>query len=97
MNRVETQRSDKTSSMHEGPSEEAKHLANADAAIMLIECLILTLVEQGLVTTQEVVGTVEAALRTKLQMVADQEHPRIAAVAVGVLTRLSNSLAAKKP
>jgi hypothetical protein len=90
------QRPDGISSVADGPSEELKHLANGEAAIMLIECLILTLVDQGVLTTQQVVGTVEAALRTKTQMVADREHPRIATVAVGVLTRLSNSLAASK-
>jgi hypothetical protein len=97
MNRDEApQRSDEISSVTDRPSEEVIHLADGEAALMLIECLMLTLIEQGVLTTQQVVGTVEAALRTKRQMVADREHPRIAAVAVGVLTRLSNSLAASK-
>jgi len=82
--------------MRDGPSEEVKHLADAEAAIMLIECLMVTLVEQGVLTTPQIVGAVEVALATKRQMVADREHPRIAAVAVGLLTRLSNSLAASK-
>jgi hypothetical protein len=97
MNRDETpQRSREMPSIDDGPSEEVKHLADGEAAIMLIECLMLTLIEQGVLSTRQVVGTVEAALMTKRQMVAEREHPRIAAVAVGVLTRLSNSVAATK-
>jgi hypothetical protein len=80
----------------DGPTEEVRHLADAEAAVMLIECLMLTLVERGVLTTQQIIGTVEVALMTKRQMVADREHPEIATVAVGVLTRLSNSLAASK-
>jgi hypothetical protein len=90
------QRSKEISSINDGPSQEVIHLADGEAAIMLIECLMLTLVEQGVLSRQQVIGAVEEALRTKRQMVAEREHPRIAAVAVGVLTRLSNSLAASK-
>ena len=79
-----------------GPSVEVMHLAYGEAAIVLLECLMLTLVEQGVLTNQQLVETVEAALRTKGQMVADREHPQIAGVAAGVLTNLANSLAASK-
>jgi hypothetical protein len=98
MNRVDSPKPpEHISALHDGPSEELKHLAAAEAAVMLIECLMLTLVERGVLTTQQIIGTVEVALSTKRQMVADREHPEIATVAVGVLTRLANSLAASKP
>jgi hypothetical protein len=79
-----------------GPSEQLMHLAYGEAAIILIECLMLTLVERGVLTPRHIGETVDAALSTKRQMVADREHARIAAVAVGVLTNLANSLAASK-
>ena len=78
------------------PSQIAKHLAYGEAALMLIECLMLSLVEQRVLTTQELVEAVENAIATKHQMVADREHPEIASVAAGILSTLANSLAAGK-
>jgi hypothetical protein len=78
------------------PSEEAKHLAYAEAAWTLLECLMLVLVEQRILTTHELVDAIEDAIATKRQMVADHEHPEIASVAAGVLSTLANSLAAAK-
>ena len=63
---------------------------------MLIECLMLTLVENRVLTTSEIVAAVETAIATKRQMVDDGEHPEIAAVAAGVLSTLANSLSAIK-
>jgi hypothetical protein len=78
------------------PSDIAKHLAYGEAALMLIEGLMLILVEQRVLTTQELVEAVENAIATKHQMVADREHPEIASVAVGILSTVANSLAAGK-
>jgi hypothetical protein len=77
-----------------GPSELAERLASGEAALMLIECLMLSLVEQRVLTTQEVVEAVENAIATKHQTVADREQPEIASVAAGILSTLANSLAA---
>jgi hypothetical protein len=63
---------------------------------MLIECLMVTLVEQHILTTTQIAVAVETAIATKRQMVEDREHPEIAAVAAGVLSTLANSLAAAK-
>jgi hypothetical protein len=73
-----------------------KHRAHGDAALMLIECLMVALIEHRILTTHEIVGVVEAAIATERQMVADQEHPEIASVAAGVLITLANSLSAEK-
>ena len=78
------------------PSDIAKHLAYGEAALMLIEGLMLILVEQRVLTTQELVEAVENAIATKHQMVADREHPEIASVAAGILSTVANSLAAGK-
>jgi hypothetical protein len=78
------------------PCEEAKCLAYGDAALTLIECLMVTLIEHQILPTHEMVNAVEAAIATKRQMVADHEHPETASVAAGVLSTLANSLAAAK-
>ena len=78
------------------PYDIAKHLAYGEAALTLIECLMLILAEQRVLTTQELVEAVENAIATKHQMVADREQPEIASVAVGILSTVANSLAAGK-
>jgi hypothetical protein len=78
------------------PSDIAKHLAYGEAALTLIESLMLILAEQRVLTTQELVEAVENAIATKHQMAADRERPEIASVAVGILSTVANSLAADK-
>jgi hypothetical protein len=63
---------------------------------MLIECLMRALMEQRVLSGGQMVEAVESAIATKRRMVADHDHPRISAVAVGVLSTLANSLAATK-
>jgi hypothetical protein len=75
-------------------SQTTRHLAYGEAAVMLIECLMLILVEQRLLTTQQMIAAIEYAIATKRQMVEDGEHANISAVAAGVLSTLANSLAA---
>jgi hypothetical protein len=72
----------------------AMQLAHGQAALLLVECLMLALIEQKIVTADEMVGAVETVLATKLQMVRDDEHPQIAQLAVGLLSRIGNSLMA---
>jgi hypothetical protein len=72
------------------------HLAQGEAAWMLVESLMLALIDRGLVTRDELITTVENVIATKRQMVAEHEHPHTASVAVGLLSTLGNSLAASK-
>jgi hypothetical protein len=76
------------------PSQTTRHLAYGEAAVMLVECLMLILVEQRVLTTQQMIAAIESAIATKRQMVQDGEHPNISAVAAGVLSTIANSLAA---
>jgi hypothetical protein len=76
------------------PSQTTRHLAYGEAAVMLIECLMVILVEQRVLTTQQMIAAIESAVATKRQMVQDGEHPNISAVAAGVLSTIANSLAA---
>jgi hypothetical protein len=57
---------------------------------------MLTLVERGILTTADLISSVEAAISTKRQMIDDREHSQIASVAVGVLSTLAKSLPADK-
>jgi hypothetical protein len=75
-------------------SDTTRHLAYGEAAVMLIECLMLVLIEQRVLTTQQMVAVVENAIATKRQMVQEGEHPDISAVAAGLLSTMANSLAA---
>jgi hypothetical protein len=72
----------------------AAHLAQGEAALMLIECLMLVLIEQKLFTAEQMSEAVETALSTKAQMVRDGEHPQISRLAAGLLRRIRSSMAA---
>src|SRR3954451_696637 len=78
----------------ENSREFITHMASAEASIMLIECIMLSLVETGVLTRQKLIESVENVIATKRQMISDGEHPRIAIVAAGLLSTLANSLAA---
>jgi hypothetical protein len=76
------------------PDEGIKHLAYAEASIMLLECLMLVLIEQRVLSKEQIVAAVESVIATKRQMVAEHENHQIATVAAGVLRTLANSLTA---
>lgn len=61
---------------------------------MLMEGLLQLLISRRVLTTEEIVSTVEAVIATKQQMIIDGEHPEISLVAAGVLSILANSVAA---
>jgi hypothetical protein len=75
----------------------AMQLAHGQAALLLLECLMLTLIEQKAMTAEQMVSAVDTVLATKLQMVRDNYHPQIAKLAAGLLSRIGNSLAATQP
>lgn len=70
------------------------HLAYAEASVMLLECLMLVLMEKKLVAVEDLVDAVETAIEAKQQLVRDRSHSEIAVIAVGVLSKIANSLAA---
>ena len=61
---------------------------------MLMEGLLQLLLTRRVLTTEEIVSTVEAIIATKRQMITDGEHPEISRIAAGVLSTLANSVAA---
>lgn len=78
----------------EPPDELTRHLAYAEAAVMLMESVLLTLFEQGVLTKEQIVATVEAVISTKRQMVFEHDNPEIATIAAGVLRNICNSVSA---
>jgi hypothetical protein len=76
------------------PSETTKHLAYAEAGIMLMEGLLHLLVARRLLTAEEIVTTIETLIATKQQMIKDGDHQGVSLVATGVLSNLANSVAA---
>jgi len=62
--------------------------------MMLMEGLLQLLISRRVLTSEEIVSTVEAVIATKQQMIIDGEHPEISLVTAGVLSILANSVAA---
>ncbi len=79
-----------------GNREVTSHLAEAEAALMLVELLMITLIERGVLTRQELSEILEISIETKRRFVLDGTHPEISRLAAGKLTRILNGLSAVK-
>jgi hypothetical protein len=77
-------------------SEHIRHLAQAEAALMLVECVMLTLIERGVVVAEDMLEATEISLQTKRRMIEEGSHPAISTVAAGMLKTIANSLAAAR-
>ncbi|SEP05757.1 hypothetical protein SAMN04487843_106136 [Methylobacterium sp. ap11] len=73
------------------------YAAEAQAALMLVESLMLVLVERGTVPAAELVEAVETVIETKRRLAAEGQEPAVATQAAALLTTLANSLAAAAP
>jgi hypothetical protein len=76
------------------PLEVVEHLAQAEATLMLLECLILELIEQRVLSKQDFLNSIETVVETKRRMLEEHEHATISQVALGILSKLANSVAA---
>jgi hypothetical protein len=74
--------------------ETIRHLAYAEASLMLMESLLLLLIERRVLTPADAIEAVETALEAKKTLAREGTHAHIASVAAGVLSSLANSLAA---
>lgn len=77
-----------------GVQRPALELAHGQAAFMLIEALMLTLMERRVLTLDQLTLAVETVLATKVEMVQEGVEPQVSRLAAGLLRGLSNSLAA---
>ena len=78
----------------ERPNETARHLAEGEAALVLLESVLLTLVSKGVITSDEVINAVETVVDVKRQMAADGTSPELSTIAAGILVKVGNSIAA---
>jgi hypothetical protein len=78
----------------ERPGETARHLAEGEAALVLLESVLLTLVGKGVLTADEVISSVESVVDVKRQMAADGASPELSTIAAGILVKVANSIAA---
>jgi hypothetical protein len=76
------------------PDSATRHAAEGEAALFLIKSLLITLVERGVLTTEQALEAVEAVIATKHRMVEEQDEPRISAVAAELVSRIANTLTA---
>lgn len=71
--------------------------AAGQAALMLVESLMLALVERGVVPSDDLIEAVETVMETKRRLAEDGHEPVIAARAAAMLATIANSLAAAGP
>ncbi|KMO16201.1 hypothetical protein [Methylobacterium indicum] len=73
------------------------YAAEAQAALMLVESLMLVLVERRVIPAADLVEAVETVIETKRRLTADGREPAVATQAAALLTTIANSLAAAAP
>ncbi|OAS14230.1 hypothetical protein [Methylobacterium platani] len=71
-----------------------EHAAAGQAALMLVESLMLALIERGTIPAVELIDAVETVIETKRRIAADGHEPETARLAAGMLATIANSLAA---
>ncbi len=81
----------------EGDGIDLAHAAAGQAALMLVESLMLALVERKVIPADELIEAVETVIETKRRLAEDGHEPEIAARAVAMLAGIANSLAAAGP
>ncbi|MGX7704754.1 hypothetical protein [Methylobacterium sp. Gmos1] len=82
---------------NEGNRDGMEQVAAGQAALMLVESLMLALVECRVLPSAELVEAVETVIETKRRLAEDGHEPEIAARAAAMLTTIANSLAAAGP
>ena len=76
---------------------EREQAAAGQAALMLIESLMLALVERQVIPADELIEAVETVIETKRRLAEDGHETQTAARAAAMLAGIANSLAAAGP
>ena len=76
------------------PAGEIRKEAEAQAAMMLLESVLQTLIDRAVLTKVEVLESIEAVIETKRGISADGQAVEVENVAAGLLITLANSLMA---
>ena len=73
---------------------EVRRKAEGQAAMMLIESVLLALIDRGILTKAEVQELIETVIETKRNIAADGSSVEVENAAAGLLVNLANSLMA---
>ncbi len=76
---------------------DRSHAAAGQAALMLVESLMLALVERRVIPAPDLIEAVETVIETKRRLAEDGHEPQTAARAAAMLATIANSLAAAGP
>lgn len=79
---------------NEQPPRRPAPLAVGQAALMLIESLMLSLVEQGVMRTEALVEAVEATIATKRAKRGTSEPAKVLEESLAILATVANTLSA---
>ena len=71
-----------------------KYLAEGQAAFWLMECLLLALVEDGIVEKDRLIELIENVIEAKRATAAESAAPVIPQASVALLSSLANSMSA---
>ena len=71
---------------------EVRRKAEGQAAIMLIESLLLTLMDRSVLTKTDVLEAIEIVIETKRNIAADGQSADVERAAEGLLVSLANSI-----
>ena len=74
---------------------ELAESAGTEAALVLLESVLLTLVGKGVLTSDEVIASVETVVDVKRQLATDGTTPELSRRAAGMLVKVANSIAAQ--
>jgi len=80
--------------MASGQDDTQHLLAEGQAALMIAESLLLVRLEAGVVGKDRLIESIETVIAAKRSMMIDGNAPEVAAVAVGLLSSIANSLTA---
>ena len=73
---------------------DVQQIAYGQAALMLLESVMLALVEQRILTADALVDAIETTISAKRDASARTEPAEIAQASIGLLSNIANSLAA---
>lgn len=78
--------------------ESDRLLAHGQAALVLVEGVLLVLIEAGIVDKGQILEAIETAISTKRALSDNEQESRnVSVAAIGLLSRIENSLLAVRP
>jgi hypothetical protein len=72
---------------------ETLHHAEGRAALALVECLLMTLLDTRVLTREQLVEAVESAVEANRQSADDDHHQAVSQAAAGLLRSIGGSMA----